>query len=93
MNENPAAMDREERERVESLRRAAAKRPHLRISDERITRTNRKRVVTINPGSLQLGYSNSAALGDAMRAEIVKREEIKAQHGPVKVIMKNGVLL
>lgn len=43
------------------------------------------------PGLFRLGFSTPAALGDAIRYSIVAAEERRAQHGPVKVIVQNGI--
>lgn len=40
-----------------------------------------------------LGVSNAIAAGDIVMRRMVKRAEFNAQHGPVKVLFKNGVRL
>ena len=37
-----------------------------------------------------LGYSNAIVIGDALRRAIIDREEFAAQHGPVRVLWRNG---
>ena len=41
-------------------------------------------------GPRVLNFSNAIAAGDYVMRQIVKREEFRAQHGPVRVLVKNG---
>lgn len=78
--------DKQETDRVSGLRKEANKRPHLRASKS--TTRYRSSIRVSLPGSL--GYSTASSLGDAVRGEIVRKEEFAAQHGPVKVLWKDG---
>ena len=47
-----------------------------------------RRSVALPNGALRLG--NAQAAGDYVRQEIVRREEFAAQHGPVRILWKDG---
>lgn len=69
MSRTPEGIDKAEDKRVEQLRSAARQRPSLHISNAK-RRSSRAYV----PPMRILGYSNSAALGDAIRKKILDRE-------------------
>lgn len=80
-----------EHARVMELRAKAKKRPHLTQSTEKLDkRWKRRNVISLNPGMNVGGFSNAIAAGDAIVKKIKDFEYIRAQHGPIKVIMKDG---
>jgi hypothetical protein len=86
---NPDSIDREEDNRVAEMRRAAKGRPHLTFSNAK--RRGGDGYVSFNLPRKITGYSNSAALGDAVRREIIKREWVEAHREDGLVIhVKNG---
>lgn len=95
----PAQMDREERKRVEALRRSATvTRMHQSSgqlsnidSGSKISRKRSRIANTGVPvGRLQLGFTDSISLGDAVRSQLVKRAEFEAQQGACKTLMMEG---
>lgn len=84
-------INRDERRSVERQLAIAKSRPKIRTTDDPIKRKDRRKpLMTISLGAHYLGFSDPQTAGDALRLKMVKEEERRAQHGPVRVIMKNG---
>ena len=92
---NPERMSREEHRRVLELAKKARRRPHLKpedlVSDNpwKAKAQNRSARNILVPSRL-LGYSSAIALGDAVRQQIVRREEFAAMQGGTIQHVKNG---
>lgn len=99
MARTPKAIEREEKERIKELmREAKRKRVELHFAKSLKTHGHSREAKRLfrrgfKTGNLMLGFSSQAALGDAMRYSLLKEEERFAQHGPVKIIMKDGKLV
>lgn len=100
--QTPESIDRAEDKRVrDMLAEARANHVTIRQSKEKVkvpatsagsvsSKNTRRRYSGLSLGYKRLGFSSSISLGDAVRKDILDREHIAAQHGPVKVLWKNG---
>jgi hypothetical protein len=87
-------MDREEDQRVADLHAEARK--HHRVTVVSQDKASLHRSVSYRQSGMKvgrrwLGFSNGIALGDAIRAEEVKRLEWRAAQGEVHTIVRHGV--
>lgn len=71
---DPSKIDKQEDERVKAMRKAARSRPHLTFAGE-----NCKRVKFVTLNRKIMGYSSPAALGDAVRRELLRQEWRESQ--------------
>lgn len=100
--DNELTINRDEKKRVDRLLKEAKARPHLIESAAKIGFHNKRKLgskasrfaesafISGAASAGHLSFSNAIALGDAVRAKIVRDEEFRAQHGPVKILFKNG---
>ena len=81
----PERIDKTEHKRAEQLSKSARQRPSLHFSE-----SERHSQAYTLPRRI-MGYSTPAALGDALRREILKREYAKAHHADGLVVhVRNG---